>query len=82
MKKGLVLTEKEKIKQKQMEVLGKAMRLGTNLGLMIVLPMMGGLFLGLFLDNAWGTKPFLTLILLTVGLIFGSLAVFWRMKDL
>jgi F0F1-type ATP synthase assembly protein I len=82
MKKNLSVTQKQLTKEEQLKIFWRTMKLATNLGFMIVLPMVGGLFLGLFLDNNLGTKPVLTLVLLTGGLILGSASVVIRVKEL
>ncbi len=56
------------------------MRSATNLGLIIALLVIGGFFLGLFLDGALGTKPVLTFVFSTMGFIFGSVSVLILVK--
>lgn len=50
--------------------------LGT-VGWLIVVPAAGGALLGRLLDRHWGTGVHFTLILMTVGVILGSVAA-WR----
>jgi ATP synthase protein I len=51
-------------------------QVGT-VGWMIVLPTVGGAFLGRWIDKQLGTGIFWTLSMLTIGLVIGCVAV-WR----
>ncbi len=47
------------------------------LGWMVILPMVGGLYLGRYLDQAFQTRPSFTLSFLLIGLGTGAYSV-WR----
>lgn len=51
----------------------KAMAFGTSLATTLGGLVVGGFFLGRFLDERFGTYPWLTLILILVGLVLGGL---------
>lgn len=42
-----------------------------NFGFLILVPLIGGLFLGLTADRKFDTKPLFTIILLLLGMIIG-----------
>lgn len=43
----------------------------TQLGLVIIISILAGLFLGIFLDNKLQTKPWFTIIFLIFGVVGG-----------
>lgn len=59
-------SEKEKIEKKK-----SIYSLSFDIGWSIALPIVGGVFLGQFLDERFGTKPKITLILIIVGVCIG-----------
>lgn len=40
-----------------------------NIGMYLATPLLVGVFLGTYLDNRFGTKPVITLVLLGLGLV-------------
>ncbi|KKP70200.1 hypothetical protein A2X44_00635 [candidate division CPR3 bacterium GWF2_35_18] len=52
-----------------------------NFGFVILVPALLGIFLGLTLDNKFGTKPIATVISLTVGMILGFGAGIFQVKQ-
>ncbi len=52
-----------------------AVQLG-QLGFVIALPLVGGLLLGLWADQALGTRPLLTLLGSLLGIAAGSIAMY------
>lgn len=53
-----------------------ASQLGLTMGLTSVVFVLGGLFLGRWLDHLWGTRPIATLALLFTGAFAGSLSTY------
>jgi ATP synthase protein I len=51
----------------------KAVAMGATLSSTVVGSVGGGYFLGHYLDDHWGTKPWLTLGLMLIGLAFGGI---------
>ncbi len=49
--------------------------LALDLGFSISIPIIGGVFLGAWLDDRFNTSPKLTLSLLFVGIIIGSISI-------
>jgi ATP synthase protein I len=58
------------------------MGLAADLGLMIALPLVGGAFLGSYLDKKFDTTPRATLSLIFFGLLFSIYSVYKMLKDL
>jgi len=56
-------------------------RFFTDVGLSVALPLVGGSFLGFYLDQQFETKPVLTLVCLTVGLFISLYSIYKMMKD-
>lgn len=61
----------------------------SNVGLLFLdtstrlfVPSVGGTVLGLWADNSWGTKPWLTLVGVTVGTIIAFLLVYLQLKGI
>lgn len=52
-----------------------------NFGFGILIPALLGIFLGLTLDNKFGTKPVATIISLTVGIILGFTVGIYEVKQ-
>ena len=50
----------------------KAMAFGTSIATTLAGLVGGGYFLGRYLDQRWGTQPWLQLLLMIVGLILGG----------
>lgn len=47
----------------------------------LFVPAIGGTILGLWADNSWGTKPWLTLVGVTVGTVVAFLLVYMQLKS-
>ena len=54
----------------------------ADIGMMTVLPLIGGSILGSFLDNKLSTKPILTLVFLTFGFFIAIFNIYKLFKDL
>lgn len=67
-------TKKRKNESKNLLVLAKF----SNVGYYLLFPILSGIFLGLFVDNFFKTKPVFTVIFL----IFGSIATFYNLFQL
>ncbi|MEA4902720.1 AtpZ/AtpI family protein [Desulfitobacterium sp.] len=50
----------------------KAMAFGTSIATTLAVLVWGGYLLGNFLDQRWGTQPWLKLFFMILGLIFGG----------
>ena len=50
----------------------KAVEVGSNISTSLAGLVGGGFFLGRYLDDRWGSKPWLTIILMLGGLILGG----------
>lgn len=50
--------------------------LALKFSLMLTCSTLGSLFAGIYLDRWLGTKPWLMLVLMFVGIIFGAYAVY------
>ena len=57
-------------------------RFFADIGMMTVLPLIGGSILGSFLDNKLSTKPILTLVFLTFGFFIAIFNIYKLFKDL
>ena len=71
---GKLIVEEEKrelteIKEKQREKFFRSLGLATELGFLIAIPLAGGVFLGVWLDNTFSTHPKFTLSLLGAGVV-------------
>lgn len=53
----------------------------TEIGFLVVFPILGGLFLGLYLDRRLNTSPKLTLVFLFLGVIIGFVNIFKIVKE-
>lgn len=54
----------------------------ADIGMLTVLPLVGGSILGSILDNKLSTKPILTLLFLSLGLFLGFYNMYRLLKDL
>ncbi|OEU71699.1 MAG: ATP synthase subunit [Desulfuromonadales bacterium C00003093] len=71
----------EKAERERPTLLGQTVYIGT-LGLLFVLPMVGGAYLGLWLDNlAAGYSIRWTMSLIFVGVMVGALNVYLFIKE-
>ncbi|HHA18978.1 MAG TPA: F0F1 ATP synthase subunit [Methylophaga sp.] len=71
----------KKARQEQASILAQTLYLGT-LGLVLILPVIGGAYLGLWLDSmAAGYSMRWTLSLLLLGLLFGAINVYLLIKE-
>ena len=68
-----IVEEESKQKNKDKEKFIPAISLASELGFSISLPIIGGAFLGQFLDNKFNTTPRITLSLVFLG-VFLALA--------
>lgn len=50
----------------------KAMALGTSMATTLAVLVGGGYLLGKYLDQRWGTQPWLQLLFILIGLFFGG----------
>lgn len=50
----------------------KAMAIGTSIAGTLASLVGGGYLLGKYLDNRWGTEPWLQIVLILIGLILGG----------
>ena len=50
--------------------------IGAQGGLMVALPVVGGLALGYFLDSRFGTLPWITLVLTLIGAMAGPVVLY------
>jgi len=57
-------------------------RIISELGLALAIPLVGGAFLGSYLDQLLGMRPKLTLSLLFTGLIIGLISMIKVIKDI
>ncbi len=53
-----------------------------DVGFSLIIPMLGGTFLGIYLDKRFGATPKFTLLLLFLGLILGTVNVYRLMVKL
>lgn len=53
----------------------------TKIATGLVLPILGGFFLGNYLDERFGTSPWLTLILIIFGVVSGFTWLYKSLKD-
>ena len=58
-----------------------ASQLGLTMGLTSVAFVLGGLFLGRWLDKLWGTQPAATLTLLFAGAVASSLTMYQQARE-
>lgn len=68
-----------------MNVNGKAWRIAaavSSMGMEIVLLSLGGAWLGKKLDVVWGTKPFMLLLGVLLGLGFGFISAIYTLRAL
>jgi ATP synthase protein I len=71
----------KKARQEQASILAQTLYLGT-LGLVLILPVIGGAYLGLWLDSmANGYSMRWTLSLLLLGLLIGAINVYLLIKE-
>ena len=71
----------KKARQEQASILAQTLYLGT-LGLVLILPVIGGAYLGLWLDSmAAGYSMRWTLSLLLLGLLIGAINVYLLIKE-
>ena len=71
----------KKARQEQASILAQTLYLGT-LGLVLILPVIGGAYLGLWLDSmADGYSMRWTLSLLLLGLLIGAINVYLLIKE-
>ena len=71
----------KKARQEQASILAQTLYLGT-LGLVLILPVIGGAYLGLWLDSmAAGYSMRWTLSLLLLGLLIGTINVYLLIKE-
>lgn len=71
----------KKARHEQSSILAQTLYLGT-LGLVLILPVIGGAYLGIWLDNmANGYSMRWTLSLLLLGLLIGAVNVFLLIKE-
>lgn len=68
---------KGKQKENSWEWAGMAGQVGFD----VALPMVVGLMIGLKLDDLWGTRPNVTLILFGVGIIIGCTSLIRIVRD-
>lgn len=64
---------------------GKLMQVvsfASELGFSISLPIVGGAFLGQFLDSKLGTAPKMTLSLIFVGVFIGATNIYFIIRDI
>lgn len=59
----------------------KQSRLGTEVGFSVVVPTVGGLLIGVYLDNKLNTAPKLTLSFLFLGVVVGFINIFKIVND-
>ncbi|PIZ42462.1 hypothetical protein CO015_05385 [candidate division WWE3 bacterium CG_4_8_14_3_um_filter_42_11] len=59
----------------------RAIDTALSLGFTLVIPQLGGLAIGLFLDHKLQTKPILTIVFLTTGLVLGIAAMIRQVKQ-
>lgn len=59
----------------------KAVTMGATLSTTVAGLVGGGYFLGHYLDAHWGTKPWLTLGLMLMGLAFGGIYLVMILKE-
>lgn len=59
----------------------KQSRLGTEIGFSVVVPTVGGVLLGVYLDNKLNTAPKLTLSFLFLGVLVGFISIFKIVSD-
>lgn len=55
--------------------------IGTEIGFSVVVPTVGGVLLGVYLDNKLNTAPKLTLSFLFLGVIIGFVNIFRIIND-
>ena len=71
----------KKARQEQASILAQTLYLGT-LGLVLILPVIGGAYLGLWLDSmAAGYSMRWTISLLLLGLLIGAINVYLLIKE-
>ena len=71
----------KKAKQEQDTLLSQTIYIGT-LGLLMVIPVIGGAYLGMWLDNLQeGYSVFWTLVMLLLGLIIGATNVYFFIRE-
>ena len=54
----------------------------TSIGLSLVVAIFVGVGIGLFLDRCFGTKPYLTILFLILGIISGYKNMFYFIKKI
>ncbi|HWQ43382.1 MAG TPA: AtpZ/AtpI family protein [Desulfosporosinus sp.] len=59
----------------------KAVAMGATLSTTVAGLVGGGYFLGHYLDAHWGTKPWLTLSLMLMGLLFSGIYLIMTLKE-
>ena len=65
--------EKERMKMaRNQKGWQKAVVIGSNISTSLAGLVGGGFLLGRYLDNRWGTQPWLTIILILIGLVLGG----------
>jgi F0F1-type ATP synthase assembly protein I len=57
------------------KVLLKAIAFGTTIATTLAGLVLGGFFLGRYLDTLWGTRPWMQLILILAGVILGGINI-------
>jgi len=60
----------------------KALEVGSSISTSLAVLVGGGFFLGNYLDDLWGIKPWLTIILMISGLILGGSYLVVTLKKL
>lgn len=53
----------------------------SQLGFSLIIPLVGGAFLGSYLDEQFGTQPKITLSLILLGLFLGLYSMYKIVKD-
>lgn len=73
--------ERQKVDQQQQDFVN-ALHFAFEVGLLLVLPIAGGVLLGVWLDSKFGSHPNFTLSLLFLGLIVGVYNLFKQLSAL
>lgn len=60
----------------------KAAAVGTSMAMTLALLVLGGNFLGQYLDSRWHTKPLFQLVLILGGVVFGGVYIVVAVKQL
>lgn len=72
----------QKKEKKQENKLYQSISIATQLGYSVSLPIVGGAFLGSFLDNKFNSAPKLTLSFIFFGLVVSGYSVYKMIKKL